>query len=119
MKYNNFAKKLLKMEMGSSVTLKKKTGEVEGVFIRIPSGWVYRYMSRHGTTSCFIPYTDDLQFYDDDMHLKPCKNCTSTQVYLGHDVDKNVHFVRCEKCHAHSGANDTAKDAISSWNMKN
>ena len=119
MKYNEFTKKLLKQEIGTTITLKKDNGDTIGTFIRVPSGWVYKYMTRHMVSCCFIPYTDKLKYYDAEMYLKPCFNCDSENVSLHSNDFETKFFVQCDECKAHSGYRKDKDETIELWNIKN
>ena len=114
MQENKFAQKLFKMQIGDMFSFKKR-GEVEGTFIRVPSGWVYRYIFRGVSTSCFIPYTEDCRYWDMDLILSPCPFCFSTDVVLV-DHTSGHSEIKCLSCGASSGIKKDRIDTIQSWN---
>jgi len=115
MKENKLAKRLFKMKIGESVNIQKKNN-YEGTFIRVPSGWIYRYVGRHGSTSCFIPYTEDIMFWDIDLNLKPCPYCKSTHVLIYVYHDTKYKQVKCETCKASGPKTEEEIDAVRRWN---
>ena len=115
MKENKLTKRLYKLSIGESVSIKKKDGTPEGTFIRVPSGWIYRYISRYGTTSCFIPYTEDIKYWDMELEVKRCPFCKSTDVIVM-EHNKNIWYVYCNSCMAKSSSRYDKLDAIKSWN---
>jgi hypothetical protein len=112
-----FVKKLYDMKVGDKFRLIIGTEE-EGVFIRIPSGWIYRYALRNCCTSCFIPYTEDINYWDTSMELKKCHWCNSTDVIVSgyQSNDENSWFVKCSSCGASSPIKKNKDDAILTWN---
>ena len=123
MRYNKLAYRLYKMQIGDIITL-QKGDQYEGTFIRVPSGWIYRYTYRGNPTSCFIPYTEEVSCWDMDLEIYPCPSCLSTNVLLHESTvadivppyTKNVWEIKCSICGANSGMKNTKEDAINTWN---
>jgi len=115
---NTFAKKLYKLELGKSLTLKKKDGTVDGVFTRVPSGWIYRYSMRNSTCCCFIPYSEEIYYWDIDLPIKSCPFCTSTNVFLipVENGNNKKYKISCEDCGASIREYEDKSKAIAIWN---
>lgn len=112
---NKFVKRLYEMKIGGKVQLNIGESD-EGTFIRVPSGWIYRYVSRNNCTSCFIPYTEEIRYWDSQLDIKPCK-CGSTEVFLIRKDDTSEKWcVQCDSCMASSSMRKDRTDAIKSWN---
>ena len=121
---NGFLEKLLKMKIGSRLELRSsKNGESEGTFIRVPSGWVYRYLSRNTVASCFVPYAEDIKFWDLSLDIPACSSCKSSDVVLinakERPLDVDDWEVVCQSCDASSGRKRNKVDAIVAWRRMN
>jgi hypothetical protein len=113
---DNLEDKLYKMQIGSLLNIKNKVGELEGAFIRIPSGWIYRYVFRGQSSCCFIPYTEDIKYWDHDLELGSCPYCRSIDIVLiKSDITSQWH-VCCGSCQARGPERDMRRDAVENWN---
>ena len=120
MKENKFAQKLFKMQIGESVTLKKGE-DFEGEFLRVPSGWIYRYYFRGNVTSCFVPYSEECRYWDMDLSLAPCPFCSSTDIVLSSipsgESRKDINWeIKCLSCGANSGIKNDKINVVKAWN---
>ena len=115
---NDFTKKLYKLAIGKTITLKRKDGSTIGVFLRVPSGWVYRYTLRNSSCCCFIPYTEDMNFWDIELPINKCPFCASVNVLVNAtDVDDSSKYrVTCSECNAATKRYDTKYSATKAWN---
>jgi len=111
---NELTKKLYKLEIGKTLVLKNKSGDIEGTFIRVPSGWVYRYTIRNGSCCCFIPYSEDISHWDVDLIIKICPFCNSKNVFV---IASDTTFkVSCSDCKANTKEYNSKLHAVSVWN---
>ena len=114
---NELTHKLYKVSIGSKLNIIGKDGTSEGTFIRVPTGWIYRYINRSSLTSCFIPYSDNINYYDMDMPIKPCFSCDSKNVRLVHnDSLQNIWHGECLDCGARAGNVEGKQFALTLWN---
>lgn len=111
---NELTKKLYKLEVGKTLSLKNKYDELEGTFLRVPSGWIYRYSVRSSACCCFIPYSEDISHWDFDLVINKCPFCNSRNVFVV--AGESKFKVNCSDCKATSKEYDTKKDAVSVWN---
>lgn len=111
---NELTKKLYKIEVGKSLTIKSKNGELEGSFLRVPSGWIYRYTIRNSACCCFIPYSEEVNYWDMNLEIRLCPFCKSKNVFVVYGESKFK--VSCSDCRAATKEYDTKKDAVEIWN---
>ena len=111
---NELTKHLYKIDIGKTLVIKNKKGESEGTFLRVPSGWVYRYSLRNSSCCCFIPYSEDISHWDMDLEINMCPFCKSKNVFV---LSNNTRFkVSCSDCKAGTKEYDTKEDAVEIWN---
>ena len=106
-------KRLYELEIGKILHLKNTTGESEGSFLRVPSGWIYRYTVRSSLSTCFIPYTEIIKMTE-DITFKSCPYCKSTDIFIM--ADEEISWVQCGFCYAASGLYSSKEIARKMWN---
>jgi hypothetical protein len=111
---NELTKKLYTLDVGKQLLLKNKKGDVEGTFIRVPSGWIYRYTLRNSSCCCFISYSEDIQQWDEDLVIHKCHFCNSKNVFV--IVEDKKFKINCSDCGTTTKKYDTKNDAVSTWN---
>jgi len=123
MRTNKFLEKLLNMRVGGKLEVKNKNTESEGTFLRVPSGWIYRYVSRALVTACFIPYAEDIKQWDVNLEIHSCSSCKSADVVLSNvkerPIDVDDWEVVCQSCNASSGKKKNQIDALVAWRRMN
>jgi Lar family restriction alleviation protein len=120
-KNKNLTEKLFNMKIGSILRLKTNESD-EGSFLKVPSGWIYRYTSRNMLTSCFVPYSEDVAYWDLDLEINSCPFCGSTDVILQTNNSIGEHkgwFIKCNACNARSSERVNQADTIKIWNKFN
>jgi len=111
---NELTKKLFKLEIGKSLTVKNTTGGTSGTYVRVPSGWIYQYSVRNSACCCFIPYSEEIDQWDMDLDIKKCPFCNSKEVFV---VRGEYRFkVSCADCKAATKEYNKKEDAVSVWN---
>lgn len=113
---NELTRRLYKMRVGTRFNIRGRDGSYAGTFLRVPTGWVFIYKDRATPSSCFIPYTETIQYHDIDMPMKRCFSCNSSNVSLSSDYFDSNWYGECSECGSCSAKCLNKDKALDEWN---